>query len=78
MHPLLLTAAIHQQQIAIRQGEIVATATHAVAKLQITGCAERQGRNRKVIINFRLIIRMPAHAVFTVAVEIEQTAVEGS
>jgi len=78
MQPLLLTARGHHQQIAISKFEVTALLGEAMAKLKRTGCPEGERCDRMGAIDLRLIICVPAHAVITMAIQIEQTAVKDS
>ena len=73
MHPKPLTIRFHHQQIAIGKGEFLSALALAVTKLQCPGGTKRKRRNWKSGINLRFVIGMPAHAVISIPIEIEQT-----
>jgi len=77
VHPKPLTIRIHQQKIPVSKREVIALTIQAMAKLKVTTCSQRQGGNRECGIDLRLIIRMPTHAVLSIAIEIEKAAIEG-
>tara|TARA_B110000003_G_scaffold2698_1_gene2914 strand:+ start:625 stop:861 length:237 start_codon:yes stop_codon:yes gene_type:complete len=47
-----------------------------MTKLQRPGGTKRKGCNRTSGINLRFVIGMPAHAVISIPIEIEQTTIE--
>jgi len=72
-----LAGRIHHQQIPIgelqRKGLL---SSLAWAKAKIPRHAEAEGGDRRLIVEFRFVIGMPAHAISAVAVAVQQQAVE--
>ena len=77
MLPMALAGRVHHQQIAIgqvdREGRLAALTR---PKAEITGHAKAQGGDGCVNVEFRFVVGMPAHAIRSIAVAIEQQAVE--
>ena len=77
MHPLLLAAGMHDQQVAIRQGkDFLPGWILSMEQAEVAGGPQRQGSDRLALIDLLFVIGMPTHAVLTVSVEVEQTSVE--
>ena len=77
MHPIPLAAGMHDQQIAISKGQrFPVGGVQPVSQAEIASGSQRQGCDGKAVVNFGLIVGMPAHAVVSVAVEIEKATVE--
>ena len=76
MHPVALTGRIHHKKITIGKLKGMSCLPLALAQLKGSGGAERQGGNRLAGINLCFVIGMPAHAVVSVAVAVEQATVE--
>jgi hypothetical protein len=75
--PVALAGRIHHQQISIGQVERKSRfAALTGPKAEITGHAKAEGGDRCLIVEFRLVVGMPAHAIGSIAVAIEQQAVE--
>ena len=74
-----LGGRIHHQEITVieadRKGRL---ASSAGPKTQVPGDADAQGDDGGLVVEFRFVIGMPAHAIGSGAVAIEQQAVEAN
>ena len=79
MLPVGLGGRIHHQEITVieadRKGRL---ASSAGPKTQVPGDADAQGDDGGLVVEFRFVIGMPAHAIGSGAVAIEQQAVEAN
>ena len=77
MLPMALAGWIHHQEVAISK-------SHGEGRLrpsawpeaQITGNAEAEGGNRGLIVELSFVVGVPTHAIGTIAVAVQQQAVE--
>ena len=76
MQPGLLAARCHHEQITIAKLKVVSFPGLPVTELKGAARADRQGRNRLIGVDLRLVVGMPTHAVVSMPIEIEQTAIE--
>jgi len=78
-----LGGRIHHQQIAViqakREGRLSGRKRRTSrAKTQIARNADAQGGDGGLVVEFRFVIGMPAHAVVSSAVAVQQQAVEAN
>lgn len=78
MQPVLLGLTPHDQQITMAQRPLVAVRIALCPRPQhkTPGMAQRQRRNDRLRPQFGLIVRMPAHTVLTMLIEIAQYRIE--
>jgi len=74
-----LGGRIHHQEITVIKADRKRRlARRAGPKAQIAGYTDTQGGDGSVVVEFRFVIGMPAHAIGSAAVAIEQQAVEAN
>ena len=78
MFPEVLGLALHDQQRAVRKANHhgLEISPLLVAQPELTRGAQTDGSDDGALTEFRLVVAVPAHAVVTIAIEIQQHAVE--
>ena len=77
VHPVLLAARMHDQKIAIGKGERLSLLwVDPMFQAEIPRRSQRQRSDRFGLIDLSFIVRMPAHAVVSIAVKVQKAAVE--